>query len=589
MARLAALLNATVAAVVLGGLLISLCILEPTGADELPESGGTHRFPAWSYQMKVWPFDIIYPSTTNSEIEAGVQAAVDSGANTLIFYIEEEQMYRSFVNEAGFDHMLPKIAYLIELAHASGLRVICYLNALEVMAHNACHNPATPTLARVHPDWLQIDIRGHRVFWTCIQNDWITPDMEDAWASPFTPFHALFRRRITQLAQQGLDAVYMDQAALPGMQDLGDVWASRDAGFAAAFKTAYGLDVPAKVDWTSKPWRKFVYFRHQVIRDYLGNLADTAWNLGVIPFFEHSTLDTSDGTLLGDDPALTMTYDVAFSPEIEPEGDYLSAFRMAKFARDIRQDQPFLFLGWPTDLTQARKEFSITVAESSNYYTTNNGPPFLEGFRFLDTIRSQILDNRAPYQEFALIYSIRNKDFTFQTDEAFNSYTAAFNTLTSRHLPFRIIPLETLTTASLAGISAVALADDAAISGREFDVLKNIPVVLNGRNGTRDEWYGLRPTPLKFPKVTSWPALKPKLGFTLSAPPRACVEYYTDRSKPGHWYLFAFSPATGGSIMLSSTESRAATVYEIGRAPRKLVGKMLNVPIRDFLEVIDLE
>lgn len=40
--------------------------------------------------MKVWPFDIIYPSTTNSEIEADVQAAVISGANTLNFYIEAE-------------------------------------------------------------------------------------------------------------------------------------------------------------------------------------------------------------------------------------------------------------------------------------------------------------------------------------------------------------------------------------------------------------------------------------------------------------------------------------------------------------------
>ncbi len=66
-------------------------------------------FPAWSSAMKVWPFDLLYPDTNESEIRANLDHAVHAGANTVIFFIEEEQMYRTFVDEDGWSSILEKI------------------------------------------------------------------------------------------------------------------------------------------------------------------------------------------------------------------------------------------------------------------------------------------------------------------------------------------------------------------------------------------------------------------------------------------------------------------------------------------------
>jgi hypothetical protein len=546
------------------------------------------RFPAWTYAMKVWPFDILYPGTSQAQIGNRLAAAVNSGANTVIIYIEEEQMYRTFVYESGFSAILEKIGYLIEQAHLRKLKVICYLNGLEVMAHGAYQNPAVPTLYRNHPEWVQKDITGKPMVWIGIASDWIKKDMEDAWASPYSGFRDLFKDRIQRLGRKGLDAVYIDQASLPGFQNLGDKWASSDAGFASAFQSRYGLSVPARVDWEATAWRKFVYFRHQAVQDYLKDLADAARAGGIVPFFESSSNDTPDGTLLGNEPALSVLSGIAVSPEIEPEGDYRSAFRMAKFARDIRPNQPILFLGWPVSKTAARAEFAATLCQSGNYYPTADSPYPANAFRFLDEVRPSVLNRRVPCQEMALIYSVRNKDFSFGNDRAFDLYQGAFDSLEENHLPFRIVPLETLTKAALTDVGPIVLPGVESMTDAEFKLLSSHPVVLIGTNGTRDEWNEARPRPLKFPRVIPFSSLESELPFTLKAPSGTMIEYYLDRDDSRRFFLFAFSPTIAGRISLESGSAMSVRIYELDRKSRTLSGTHIVVEIKDYLEIIDL-
>ena len=551
-------------------------------------SVAAEKFPAWTYAMKVWPFDILFPGTSLAQIRENLDCAVNHSANTVIFYIEEEQMYRTFVDESGFSAILVKIRYLIEQAHLRKLKVICYLNGLEVMAHGAYNNPTVPTLYRNHPEWIQIDINGKPMVWTGIEADWVKKDMEDAWASPYSGFRDLFKDRITRLGQNGLDAVYIDQASLPGMQNLGNKWASNDTGFASAFKNRYGLSVPTKVDWESTGWRKFVYFRHQAMQEYLHELAETARSYGIVPFFESSANDTSDGTLLGNEPALSVMPGIATSPEIEPEGDYQSAFRMAKFARDIRQDQPILYLGWPESKKAARKEFAVTICQSGNYYPTADSPYPPRAFKFLDSLRLPVLSRRVPYQEMALIYSARNKDFSFKNERAFGLYTTAFETLEERHLPFKITPLETLTTDALQDVGPIVLPGVESMTDAEFKLLSSHQVVLIGNNGTRDKWHQPRAKPLKFPHVIPLSSLKSNMPFALKAPTSTMIEYYVDRDDSRHFYLFAFSSSIDGQISLKSGSFMSAKIYELDHKARSLSGTSITVDIKDYLEVISL-
>lgn len=541
---------------------------------------------AWVFSMKIRPFDLLFPDTTADEIQQNLDRVVSEGANTVILYIEEEQMYRTFVDESGFAAILDKIAYLVEQAHARGLKVICYLNALEVMAHNAAGDPSIPTLYRSHPDWMQIDIYGQPMAWTGVQNDWITADMEDAWASPYSGFRDLFKRRLTALGQQGLDAVYLDQASLPGLQDEADNWASSDPGFSAAFQARYGLAVPSQPDWDSVAWRKFIYFRHEAVQDYLRDLAQTAQAGGMEAFFESSANDTLEGTRLGNDPALSVMGGIYHSPEIEPEGDYLAAFRMAMFARDIRLEQPILYLGWGEAESQARRELAIAISFSGNYYATSEAryPP--QAFEFMDTLRP-ILDQRAPYAEIGLVYSVRNKDWSYESQSAFNAYAEVFEMLVQSHLPFRIIPLETLTAETLNHLGPLVLPQLASLSDAEFVLLKEHPVVLLGENATRNEWGEPRLTPLQFPNIISLDALETDLPFTLTAPDDALIAYYTDQTDPKRFYLFIFSLLKRGQVSIDV--SLPITVYELDHAPRTVTGDAaIRIQINDYLTVLDL-
>ncbi|MBI2837939.1 MAG: hypothetical protein HYX75_06480 [Acidobacteria bacterium] len=551
-------------------------------------SSSSAAFPEWCYSMKVWPFDLLFPDTSDSDIRENLDRARDKGANTVIFYIEEEQMYGTIVDDVGWSRILNRIGYLITQAHPRKLKVIVYLNGLEVMAHDACNDESVPTLARAHPDWLQLDIKRRPMAWTCIENDWITEDMEDAWASPYSGFRDLIKRRLKDLGGKGLDGVYVDQASLPGLQDFGDNWASADSGFSAAFRSRYGLKVPASTNWSSVAWRKFVYFRHEAIVDYLGDLATTARAYGIEPFFEASSNDTRDGTLLGNDPAMTVTAGIAYSPEIEPEGDFSAAFRMAKFARDISPTQPILYLGWPASLVNARKEFAIATAVSGNYYPTADSPYPSGAFKFLDSLRAPVLNRRTPYAEAALMYSARNKDWTYPTDATFEAYTQAFVSLAESHVPFRIVSLESITAADIERIGSIVLAEIASLSDAEFDLLKTHPVALVGDNGTRDEWYRPRKQPLQFPTTVPISTIKSELPFQLTAPAQTYIEYFTDASNRNRFFLFAFTPDKSGSIELKFTSALTAKLYELDRRPRTLRGATITIPIQDYLEVIDL-
>jgi len=192
------------------------------------------EYPDWSYEMKIWPFDILYPfetafaringedKTSDTQIKSSLNEAKNKGANVVIFYIDEEQTFETFVDETGFNKALSRIQFLVDEAHARSLKVVCYVNGLEVITVGARSNQTMPSLARNYPDWLQIDITGDKMVWyTTSQIDWIPSDSEDAWASPLSHWRDLFKSRLTALAGSGLDGVYIDATFLPGVDNFG--------------------------------------------------------------------------------------------------------------------------------------------------------------------------------------------------------------------------------------------------------------------------------------------------------------------------------------------------------------------------------
>ena len=376
---------------------------------------------------------------------------------------------------------------------------------------------------------------------------------------------------------------------MPGVDSFGIKWASSDTHFQNEFQNKYGLSIPTSVNWNSENWRKFICFRHEVIRNYLGELADVARNNGMIPFFESSSCDLANGTYLANDISFTISGGIACSPEIEPEGDYFAAFRMSKATRDANQNFPMWFLGWPETSEQARREFAVTLCHSGNYYPTADSHPPTNAFHFIDLLKTSVLDKRIPFQNTALIYPMRSKDYSFQNESTFDSYNSAFETLAEMHIPFRILTLETMTAEDLTNINNIVLAGAESISDEEYNLIKDKIVALIGVNGVKDKWGNNRSQQLTFANKIDISNLAINLPFTIKAPTSSYIEYYRDKSNNKKYYIFLYSNDKNGEIIVSNSLSISGKVYEIDNNTKNINGTVITIPIVDYLEVVEVQ
>ena len=586
---------------ILGASLLALNCGEDDGGDDLspwPEARDPYihaaNFPQWTFSMKLWPFDILTPQTSQAETDEALANAVDEGATAVIFYIEEEHMYGTFVDDTGFTDMIEKIEHLTGSAATLGLHTIVYVNGLEVMTRGAfdrdCNPTGIPTMASEYPDWLQLDLDGDPIVFECQNTDWLEPDWEDAWMSPLSGYRDLFKERIESLALAGVEGIYIDATFLPGFQPEDDDFrmGSTDPAFVEAFTTQTGYNVPTGQDFEEENFREFLLFRHQVLAEYLEDLADTAWEVGLVPFWESSTNDTPEGTTLGNETAVTGRSGLGYSPEIEPEGEWLAAFRIAKAARELNQERPMIYLGWPEEDEQATMEFALAIAHSGNYYPTN----FLvaEGaFDLMDEI-GDVLDLRVPYGgDVALVYSFRNQDFSFEDESFFDAYVEAFEELVTNHVPFRIVPLEYIEEDGVEGVETVVLPGIQGISDEEAYMINSKSVVLFGDDiATRDEGWDTLDDEIEFDDVIDLEDVGPALPFGIDSPEETFIEFYGHINGNHAMYLFAVSPDPQGEITLSAADgtSLQVTTYRLDDVPTDDYGEKVTVEIDSNLLVL---
>jgi hypothetical protein len=575
-------------------------IVTPVDLSPWPAARELHpaarEFPDWAFSLHLWPFDILSPGMTEAEIDERLDLAADAQANAVIVYIEEEHMFGTFVDDAGFAGVRLQIEHLTVRAGELGLRTIVYVNGLEVMTRGAydsrCGSTGVPTMAGEHPDWVQLDLDGEPIVYACQDSDWLLPDWEDAWISPYSGYRDLFRGRIAELAEAGVDGIYIDATFLPGYQAEGPHrWGSTDPGFTEAFRAATGFDMPAEADLGSPEFRAFLAFRHQAVADYLADLGDAARAAGLVPFWESSTNDTTEGTLLGNDTAVTGRAGLGFSPEVEAEGDWFAAFRMGKAARELNLERPMIYLGWPETSNAAMIELAIALAHSGTYYPTADIPVPPDAFEFMEEIGS-ILDRRIPYSGgLALVYSTRNQDLTYNDERFFAAWEEAAYQLLMRHLPFRIVPLEYVPEDGLDGFSTAVLPCLESISDEEGAVLAGVHVVSTVcEAGVRDEDWSERSTPLRLEDAGGLDQVRAALPFGLEAPVETLIELYGDREGEHRMYLFAVSPLRSGRVVLTAAEGSSLTVraYSPGRETTEQTGETVTVPISTVFVVLEV-
>lgn len=453
----------------------------------VPPLGAQERvFPDWCHGARIADLVLSF-DTRDAEVDEFVSDAREDGASVILAHFEEENFYGSLVDEAGWRRMLGRAGRLLESSRRVGLRVAWYVNGLEVMTPDAARDRERPSLARSHPDWLQRRAGrggpGAPIVFTGLEYGWITPDMEDAWICPLSGYGELLRARLSELAGRGLDAVWIDACFLPGVQPEEEpVWGCGCDRCRVRFARETGVSPDFPLSFADPPFQAWLAWREQLVASYLTGLAEHAWSIGVVPFYESSTLDSPDATLLANDATVLSASPIGFAPEIDAPGEEESMARasekewtaylsMLLFARDMAGEKPCWVLQYAGGPADAARELGMTLATTGNYFPVlgdddPKGQEFArQAFRLVRDLAPLVRASK-PFAPVAVLYSSRARDlhdgarggpYSTEGTRFFRSYRAAVGELVRAHVPFRIVSGPA--GLDLSGVRAVVVPD----------------------------------------------------------------------------------------------------------------------------------
>lgn len=138
----------------------------------------------------------------------------------------------------------------LRAAHGEGIRVIIYFNV----------HWLSPTIANKHKDWLQLRRDGSVI------DDVYGLGMSPCVNSP--DYRRWSFQVIKDLAQYDIDGIFLDGPIFIASGCYCDACREK-------FKSEFGEDLPAKEDWESSLWKKFIEFRYQSITDYMRDAYNT--------------------------------------------------------------------------------------------------------------------------------------------------------------------------------------------------------------------------------------------------------------------------------------------------------------------------
>jgi hypothetical protein len=228
--------------------------------------------------------------------------ALDALAAQGVSVVELDSTLSFYLTDAQFEDEAQALDEAAAAAHARGMKAVIYFPTLEVLTEDVANAPGS--MFRDHPDWIQVDMNGKpnrfvggegRVFW-------VEPGTESAWTCPSSPYAEYFLRRVQRLAGTALDGLWGD---VPLLSDIVASWPCTCQHCKAAFNAETGLTLPAAVDWNDATFRRWVAWRHKLIRDFeqkiLARARAARADFQVI--IETVTMDYTSGTVQGLDPA----------------------------------------------------------------------------------------------------------------------------------------------------------------------------------------------------------------------------------------------------------------------------------------------
>lgn len=305
---------------------------------------------------------------------------LDRMADERVTVVEIDGDLSSYLDDRAFGEQLSLLDRIGRECHARGMRSVAYWPVLEVLTADAAATPHT--MAKDHPDWLQIGIDGAanvfvggsgRAFW-------IEDGEESAWLCPTSGYVDELLVRLANLARTSIDGLWGD---VPLLNDIVGVWPCVNASCRARFLADTGLELPSAVDWEDPRFVRWVTWRHHVIWALEQRIVASAKRVrsDFEVIIETVTIDYTAATMQGldgayaDDGAVHRVWEVdaisdATSMRGATEGDWYSMAVMMKFARAATGPRPSWVFCYGKEEDDAERVMALAVATGSSPYET---------------------------------------------------------------------------------------------------------------------------------------------------------------------------------------------------------------------------
>jgi hypothetical protein len=165
--------------------------------------------------------------------------ALDAMVDQHVDIVVADSGLSHYMTDDDFGWEIWGVDRVADAAHERGLKLVWYLASLEVVTIDGSNRPRT--MAKDHPDWLQVGIDGTKnVFYGGLE-DWVGATDESAWLCPRSGYREYFLRRVEQLARTGLDALWID---VPVFMQTGAPWTCHCEHHQRDFSAAAGTPLP---------------------------------------------------------------------------------------------------------------------------------------------------------------------------------------------------------------------------------------------------------------------------------------------------------------------------------------------------------
>jgi hypothetical protein len=443
----------------------------------------------------------VWPPASAAEVKRKVSAIAKDQATVLVTDSGLTELWKAYDKPEPYYKVISDAA---AAAKTKGLRGAYYFPSFELRREKGAKRRGS--LLKLARPWAQVTLSGKPMIKTQFgkQEFWNKSGDEALWVSPLSPWRKVFIERMKQAVKRGAKTLFID---VPYFQ-AGKAFITDGSSYAAAaFKQATGLALPKGINRGDKTYHRFLWWRHQVLRDFFRELRKAIREVDAearLVVEEYPTYIDGATTKTGLDIGLIGAEVDAFAHEYSRKqfdkkpfsrADRVAIFSTLGLYRGLDADKPTWVLSYAHDAKGSKINAALHLAQGASFWETK--APEMNGTTVSRRWRRKLFGwfakhkgwfgSSTPLASVAVVYSPRARDFCPDHFKTLRKVVAAF---TEAGITYRVLALRDLDRASQYNVAV--LPNICALSPQEARRLQvagsKVPLVALGKRPSKGEW-----------------------------------------------------------------------------------------------------